>query len=47
MVSQKNVQMENLVKAQRDYFNSNATKPVEFRINQLKKLKAILKENTA
>ncbi|QEM07179.1 aldehyde dehydrogenase family protein [Mucilaginibacter rubeus] len=38
--------MEELVKAQRDYFNSNATKPVEFRITQLQKLKGILKENT-
>lgn len=38
--------MEELVKAQRDYFNSNATKPVAFRIAQLTKLKGILKENT-
>ena len=37
--------MEQLVAAQRKYFNSNATKPVGFRIEQLKKLKAILREN--
>jgi len=38
--------MEQLVKAQRDYFNTNATKPVAFRIEQLQKLKALLKANT-
>ncbi|GLU57122.1 aldehyde dehydrogenase [Dyadobacter frigoris] len=30
--------MEELVKLQRSYFNSNATKPVDFRITQLQKL---------
>jgi len=37
--------MENLVQLQRNYFNSNATKPIEFRIVQLKKLKALLFAN--
>jgi len=37
--------MENLVELQRNYFNSNATKPVEFRIGQLKKLKTLLLSN--
>ena len=32
-------------KAQLDFFNSNATKSVKFRITQLKKLKQILKDN--
>lgn len=39
--------MENLVKAQLDYFNSNATKPVEFRITQLNKLYNLLLSNEA
>ena len=34
-----------LVKSQLDFFNSNKTKDVSFRINQLKKLRNILKEN--
>lgn len=37
--------MEQLVKVQRSYFNSNVTKPIEFRIDQLKKLKKILQDN--
>ena len=35
--------MEKLIKKQKDFFNSNATKPVAFRVEQLKKLKAVLK----
>jgi acyl-CoA reductase-like NAD-dependent aldehyde dehydrogenase len=34
-----------LVESQRTFFNSNATKPVEFRIAQLRLLRAILKKN--
>lgn len=34
-----------IIKAQRNYFLNNATKPIEFRIEQLKKLKNALKEN--
>jgi len=34
-----------LVKSQLDFFNSNETKDIEFRIVQLKKLKKVLKEN--
>lgn len=34
--------VQQLVQNQRDYFNSNATCPVEFRIKQLKKLKKIV-----
>ena len=37
--------MEELVELQRHYFNSNATKPVDFRIAQLKKLHDLLKSN--
>jgi len=37
--------MENLIDSQRAYFNSNATKPVQFRLEQLKKLKALLLDN--
>ncbi len=34
--------IEQLVQNQRAYFNSNATRPVEFRLEQLKKLKKLL-----
>jgi aldehyde dehydrogenase (NAD+) len=37
--------MEQLVKLQRQYFNSNATKSIDFRITQLKKLKDIIDAN--
>jgi aldehyde dehydrogenase (NAD+) len=37
--------MNNLVTLQRTYFNSNATKPLDFRIAQLQKLKAVLESN--
>jgi aldehyde dehydrogenase (NAD+) len=37
--------MNNLVTLQRNYFNSNATKPIEFRIAQLQKLKTVLESN--
>jgi len=37
--------MKNLVQLQQDYFNSNATKPTDFRIHQLKKLKDLLLSN--
>jgi aldehyde dehydrogenase (NAD+) len=39
--------MQHLVDLQRSYFNSNATKPVQFRISQLKKFKLILQQNDA
>ncbi|MGO4291813.1 aldehyde dehydrogenase family protein [Chitinophaga sp. RAB17] len=39
--------MENLVKEQLDYFNSNATKPVAFRVAQLNKLYDLLIANEA
>lgn len=39
--------MEDLVKAQLDYFNSNATKSMEFRIGQLNKLYDLLLSNEA
>lgn len=35
--------MESIINKQREFFNSNATKPIEFRIEQLKKLKTALK----
>lgn len=38
-------EMQQLVQSQRDYFNSNATRPVEFRLKQLKKLKKLLIEH--
>jgi aldehyde dehydrogenase (NAD+) len=37
--------MKQLVSLQRNYFNSNATKPVAFRLAQLNKLKGILESN--
>lgn len=37
--------MEKLVKLQRTYFASNATKPLGFRIAQLRKLKEVLRSN--
>ena len=37
--------METVINQQKQYFNTNATKPVAFRLDQLKKLKAVLKEN--
>jgi len=37
--------MEQIVANQRRYFNSNTTKPLDFRIEQLEKLKTILKTN--
>lgn len=37
--------MENLVKNQLEYFNTNATKSVGFRIDQLKKLYSLLESN--
>src|ERR1044072_1116870 len=37
--------MKELVSLQRNYFNSNATKPVAFRLAQLNKLKGILDAN--
>src|SRR5258705_12090499 len=37
--------MLTLVEAQRAYFNSNATKSVTFRVQQLKRLLSILKAN--
>lgn len=39
--------MENLVKEQLDYFNSNVTKPVAFRVAQLNKLYDLLIANEA
>ncbi len=35
--------MKSLIDQQKQYFNSNATKPFSFRIEQLKKLKAVIK----
>src|SRR5262245_48201370 len=35
--------MKALINLQKQYFNSNATKPLDFRIEQLKKLKSVLK----
>lgn len=37
--------MKQLVESQRNFFNSNATLSIRFRIQQLKKIKQILKEN--
>lgn len=37
--------MESLTDVQREFFNSNTTKDIQFRIGQLKKLKKILKAN--
>ncbi len=39
------VEVQQLVFNQRNYFKSNATRPVEFRLKQLKKLKALLLEH--
>ncbi|MDP4280622.1 MAG: aldehyde dehydrogenase [Bacteroidota bacterium] len=37
--------MTTITEAQRAFFNTNQTKSIEFRINQLKKLKSVLQEN--
>jgi hypothetical protein len=37
--------MENLVKRQREYFNTNVKKPVDFRMQQLQKLYDLIKKN--
>lgn len=37
--------MERIIAAQRDFFNSNATKSFKFRISQLKKLEQLIREN--
>ncbi len=37
--------MEQIVKKQREFFNTNATKDIDFRKSQLKKLKKVLKDN--
>ena len=39
--------MKALVDRQKDFFNSNATKPTEFRLQQLKTLRNLLKSNEA
>ncbi len=36
--------MKTLIDQQKQFFNSNVTKPLPFRIAQLKKLQAVLKE---
>ncbi|MBQ4822234.1 aldehyde dehydrogenase [Aquimarina sp. MMG016] len=38
---------QEIIDSQRDFFNTNATKDVSFRINELKRLKSILKKNEA
>lgn len=37
--------MKELIDSQRKFFNTNATKPLEFRLEKLKKLKKLLKDN--
>ncbi len=37
--------MENIVRKQRDFFNSNQTKSISYRKAQLKKLLTLLKQN--
>jgi len=37
--------MEAIVKEQREFFNSNQTKTIDFRILQLKKLRKLLTDN--
>lgn len=39
------MEIRDILKQQQDFFNSNKTKDVSFRITQLKKFKSILKEN--
>jgi aldehyde dehydrogenase (NAD+) len=39
--------MKDIIKKQRDFFNTNATKDIDFRKAQLKKLKKILKDHEA
>lgn len=45
MIKSENINYSELIISQIDYFNSNKTKDVDFRINQLKKLKKVLKAN--
>ena len=35
--------MKALINQQKQYFNTNATKPLSFRIEQLKKMRSVLK----
>ena len=37
--------LKDLIKAQNVFFNTNASKEINFRVKQLKKLKSVLKEN--
>jgi aldehyde dehydrogenase (NAD+) len=41
------MEIKSVIESQRIFFNSNATKDIRFRIEQLKKLKAVLKQNEA
>lgn len=38
------LKISNIVQHQRDYFNTDATKDVDFRINQLKKMKSLIRQ---
>ena len=39
------MELKNIVEKQREFFKTNATKSVEFRINMLQKLKEVIREN--
>jgi aldehyde dehydrogenase (NAD+) len=41
----EDARLKDLIEAQRVYFNTNATKEINFRVKQLKKLKSVLKAN--
>ena len=41
----KNMEISKIINSQKHFFNTNKTKDVRFRIETLKKLKNILKEN--
>ena len=39
------MEIKEVISKQQDFFNSNKTKEVDFRVSQLKKFKKLLKEN--
>ena len=45
MLENKEIELKNIVEKQKEFFKTNATKSVEFRINMLQKLKKIIRDN--
>ena len=45
MATQTLSSIKNIITTQRDYFETNATRDIDFRINQLKKFKKAIQDN--